>query len=191
MGDGKPVGIFQDMNRRILPLLVLFAVGLADARSRSAIQPGFRVGLRAGPSECTPELGLSAFFGNAYATVDGWIQPWRFRNTETGLVYKAQDIEFIAADIQFRERRWGFTPGLHYDLGTSAVGIVPGAGWEFSWGDWEGEEVDPPFENAGWVGAELRLLRVNHLGMKWYPSDTRSGRWKVEYVAQFGGPKRR
>lgn len=177
------------MKLRILPLLVLLAAGFSDARS--LIQPGFRLGLRVGPSECTPELGLTAFLGNAYATVDGWIQPWRFRETEHGLTYMAQGIEPIQADIQFRERRWGFTPGLHYDIGNGVVGLVPGAGWEFSWGDWEGEDSDPPFESVGWVGAELRIFRANHLGMKYYPADSRSGSWKVEYVAQFGGPKRK
>lgn len=177
------------MKRLSLVFFVLLVATAADARS--LIQPGFRIGLRVGPSECTPELGLAAFLGSAYATVDGWVQPWRFRNTEEDLTYMAQGVEPITADIQFRERRWGFTPGVHYDLGNSAVGIVPGAGWEFSWGDWEGEEVDPPFESVGWVGGELRLLKIHHLGMKYYPSDSRSGSWKVEYVAQFGGPKRR
>lgn len=176
------------MIRRLLPALIVCAVGIAEARS--LVRPGFRLGGRIGPSEFTPELGLSAFLGNAYATVDGWVQPWRFRITEEDLTYMAQDLYPITADIQFRERRWGFTPGLHYDIGTRSVGLVPGAGWEFSWGDWEGEELDPPFESVGWVGADLRIMRAHHVGVKWYPTDTRSGSWKVEYVAQFGGPKR-
>lgn len=176
------------MIRRLLPIFVACAAGLSDARS--LVQPGFRLGARIGPSEFTPELGLTAFLGNAYATVDGWVQPWRFRNTEEDLIYMAEDLYPITADIQFRERRWGFTPGLHYDIGTRSVGVVPGAGWEFSWGDWEGEQLDPPFESVGWIGGDLRIMRAHHIGMKYYPTDTRSGSWKVEYVAQFGGAKR-
>jgi|GEM_PF-4997118 len=177
------------MKRIPMLVLIMLAAGFADARS--LVQPGFRIGLRAGPSECTPELGLAAFYGPLSASLDGWIQPWRFRTTEDDLTYYAQDLYPITADIQFRERRWGFTPGIHFDYGNSVVGIVPGAGWEFSWGDWEGDVADPPFESVGWVGAELRILKVSHIGAKFYPSDARSGSWKVEYVAQFGGPKRK
>lgn len=178
------------MVSKFLACALLASAATASAAT-SLIQPGFRLGARVGPSEFTPEIGLAAFVGPAYLTVDGWFQPWRFRTTEHDLVYMAQDVEVIRADIQFRERRWGFSPGVHYDLGTKNIGIVPGAGWEFSWGDWEGDTVDPPFESVAWFGGDLRLLSFNHLGFKYYPQDTRSGSWKIEYVAQFGGPKRR
>lgn len=176
------------MIRRIL-LLALCAVGFADARS--LIQPGFRLGARVGPSELTPELGLAAFCGPFSLSMDGWVQPWRFRITEHDIPYMVADKDAVVTDVQFRERRWGFTPGVHFDYGNRVLGIVPGAGCEFSWGDWEGETEDPPFEAVGWVGAELRILHASHLGVKFYPSDARSGSWKAEYVAQFGGPKRK
>ncbi|MCB9497613.1 MAG: hypothetical protein H6686_12070 [Fibrobacteria bacterium] len=172
-------------------VLSLILVASASARRSSAIQPGFRLGARVGPSEFTPELGLAAFFGPAYVTADGWVQPWRFRTTEKDLVYYANDRERLLLDVQFRERRWGATTGLHYDVGNRLFGFVPEAGWEWSWGDWEGDLVDPPFEHTGWFGASVRILPWNHFGFKYYPEGTRSGDWKIEYVAQFGGPKRR
>jgi len=179
----------ESMVRRLLAIALLVTT-LASARGGDELPVGFRLGFRAGPSEFTPQLGLLGRVGNAYASVDGWYQPFRFRITEKGMTYMVEDVEPIKLDVQFRERRWGFTPGLHYDLGSRNFGIVPGAGWEWSWGNWEGDDLlAPPMETVGWVDLELRILPYNHLGVKYYPSDTRSGSWKIEYVAQFGGPK--
>lgn len=172
-------------------LLALLATGAASARGLANPTAGFRLGVRTGPAEFTPQIGVAGFMGPAYVTVDGWVQPFRFRTTEEDLVYFAQDREAITADIQFRERRWGLTPGLHYDIGNKKFGIVPGVGWEFSWGDWEGDEIDPPYESLVWVGGAVRVLPYNHLGLKFYPEGSRSGGWKLEYVLQLGGPKRR
>jgi hypothetical protein len=180
----------------MIPRILLFSLVLATAaaaRSSSGLSAGFRLGARVGPSEFTPEIGVAAFAGRnlPYLTLDGWFQPWRYRVTEENLPYMANDEELIYADIQFRERRWGLTQGVHYDLGNSMFGIVPGAGWEWSWGDWEGDIVDPPFESAPWVGGGVRILPWIHLGTKYYPTGLRAGDWKLEFVAQFGGPKRK
>lgn len=172
-------------------LLALLATGAASARGLAKPSAGFRLGVRTGPAEFTPEIGVAGFMGPAYVTVDGWYQPFQFRINQENETYYAGDEIPLQGTFQFRERRWGFTQGIHYDLGNRMVGIVPGAGWEVSWGDWEGDTEDPPFESVGWVGGALRILPYNHLGFKYYPSDTRSGSWKIEYVLQVGGPKRR
>jgi len=178
------------MVSKFLACALLASAATASAGT-SLIQPGFRLGARVGPSEFTPEIGVAAFLGSAYLTVDGWYQPWRFRTDLENITYMAGNQIALQGTIQFRERRWGFTEGIHYDLGNRNFGLVPGAGWEVSWGDWEGDTENPPFESVGWLGAELRILPYNHLGFKYYPSDTRSGSWKIEYVLQVGGPKRR
>jgi len=180
----------------MIPRILLLATVLstaAAARSAPGVSAGFRLGARVGPSEFTPELGVALFGGRQlpYLTLDGWFQPWRYRVTEHDIPYMIADQIPVVADVQFRERRWGLTQGVHYDIGNKSFGVVPGAGWEWSWGDWEGEIEDPPFESAPWVGGGVRVMPWIHLESKFYPTGLRAGDWKLECVAQFGGPKRK
>jgi hypothetical protein len=177
----KLASYLQDMNTRKL-LAVLLLGG--SATFASDLSAGVRLGARTGPSEFTPLLGLGVMSRYMIASVDGWIQPFRFKEVSPS-TYRG-----LSVDFQRMERRWGLTPGIGIDFGNRVVGLVPSAGWEVSWGAWSGDRESPPFESVGWVGGNVRLGRVNYLGGKYYPNGARAGDWRIEYVAQFGGKRR-
>lgn len=158
----------------IVAALALSAVPTDAGGDRRGL--GFRLGMRASPSDVSPVLGLSWAPTRVVLTGDWWIRP---------LYWKTKVWLSPTHFEQVRELRHGIVAGLRYEAGDRDFGVMPGAGMEWVGGDYAGKEADPEYEFQPWAGLALRMARSQTLGARVMMREGVLGWFRIEWIADF------